>query len=135
MPVEGVEGYAPDDDPGVKSVRRIYNYYKKYDCNTVVMGASFRNVDEIKALAGYDLLTMGPQFLKQLQEQEGELTRILSEEYAPGYCQDEKIEIDENTFRWMLNEDAMATEKLAAGIRNFAADLVKLEEYIQPQCT
>jgi transaldolase len=130
-----VEGYAPDDDPGVKSVRRIYNYYKKYGCSTVVMGASFRNVDEIKALAGCDLLTIGPKFLKQLQEEEGELPRILSEEYAPGYCQDEKLDIDENTFRWMLNEDAMATEKLAEGIRNFAADLVKLEEYIRTQCT
>jgi transaldolase len=132
---EGVEGYAPDDDPGVKSVRGIYSYYKKYDYKTVVMGASFRNVDEIKALAGCDLLTIGPKFLKQLQEEERELPRILSEEYALEHCQEKNMEIDEKTFRWMLNEDAMATEKLAEGIRRFTADLIKLEEYVKPQCT
>jgi transaldolase len=131
---EGVDEYAPDDDPGVKSVRRIYSYYKKYGYKTLVMGASFRNVDEVIALAGCDLLTIGPKFLKQLQEDERELPRVLSQEYALAHCQDEHIKLDEKTFRWMLNEDAMATEKLAEGIRRFAADLVKLEEYLKPQC-
>lgn len=130
---EGVDGYPPDEDPGVKSVRRIYSYYKKYDYTTLVMGASFRNVDEIKALAGCDLLTIGPKFLQQLQDDDAELPRILSQEYALDHCQDERIEIDEKTFRWMLNENAMATEKLAEGIRRFAADLVKLEDSIKPR--
>jgi transaldolase len=132
---EGVEGYAPDEDPGVKSVRRIYSYYKKYDYKTVVMGASFRNVDEIKALAGCDLLTIGPKFLKQLQEEERELPRILSKEYALEHCQEKNMEIDEKTFRWILNEDAMATEKLAEGIRRFTVDLIKLEDYLKSRCT
>jgi transaldolase len=128
---ERVEGYPPDEDPGVKSVRRIYSYYKKYDYKTVVMGASFRNADEIKALAGCDLLTIGPKFLKELQKEERELPRILSNEYALKNCQDEKISLDEKTFRWMLNEDAMATEKLAEGIRNFSADIIKLENSVR----
>jgi len=120
------DSYPPDEDPGVKSVRRIYAYYKKYGYKTVVMGASFRNAEEVKALAGCDLLTIGPKFLKELQEQEGELPRILSAEYAT-QCQDVKISLDEKAFRWMLNEDAMATEKLAEGIRLFTADILKLE--------
>jgi len=128
---EGVAGYAPDDDPGVKSVHRIYSYYKKYGCKTVVMGASFRNIDEVKALAGCDLLTIGPALLQQLQEDEGELPRILSKEYALEHCQDDEMEIDEKTFRWMLNEEAVATEKLAEGIRRFSADIVRLEEYVR----
>jgi transaldolase len=128
---EGVASYPPDDDPGVKSVRRIYSYYKKYGYKTVVMGASFRNVEQIKALAGCDLLTIGPKFLKQLQEEEKELPRILSEEYALEHCQDEKIDLDEQSFRWMLNEEAMATEKLAEGIRLFSADIIKLENSVR----
>jgi transaldolase len=131
---EGVEGYPPDEDPGVQSVRRIYSYYKKYGYKTLVMGASFRNVDQIKALTGCDLLTIGPKLLKQLQDEEAELPQILNREYALEHCQDEQRELDEKTFRWMLNEDAMATEKLAEGIRRFAADLVKLEESIKPLC-
>jgi transaldolase len=98
------------------------------------MGASFRNLDQIKALAGCDLLTIGPKFLKQLQKEEAELPQILSHEYALAHCRDEQMELDEKTFRWMLNEDAMATEKLAEGIRRFAADLVKLEEFVRPRC-
>ncbi len=128
---KGVSGYAPDDDPGVKSVRRIYSYYKKYGYATLVMGASFRNADEVKALAGCDLLTIGPKFLKELREDETELPQILSEAYAQEHCQDEKLELDEKTFRWMLNEDAMATEKLSQGIRTFSSDLVKLEQFVQ----
>ena len=76
-------------------------------------------------------MTIGPKFLKQLQEEEGELPRILSDGYALEHCQDEKIELDEKTFRWMLNEDAMATEKLAEGIRKFAEDIIKLENYVK----
>lgn len=130
---EGVEGYPPDEDPGVKSVHRIYSYYKKYGYKTVVMGASFRNADEVKALAGCDALTIGPKFLQELQEEEKELPRILSEEYALEHCQDENMTIDEKMFRWMLNEDAMATEKLAEGIRKFSADIIKLEDYVKPK--
>lgn len=86
-----------------------------------------------EALAGCDALTIGPKFLQELQEEAQELPRILSEEYALAHCQDEKIEMDEKTFRWMLNEDAMATEKLAEGIRRFSADIVKLERYVKPK--
>jgi transaldolase len=128
---DGVEGYPPDEDPGVKSVRRIYGYYKKYGYKTIVMGASFRNVEQVKALAGCDALTIGPTFLQQLQEDEKELPRKLSEDFALEQCQDEKTSLDEKTFRWMLNEDAMATEKLAEGIRKFSADIVKLEKYVK----
>ncbi|MDY0093517.1 MAG: transaldolase [Candidatus Vecturithrix sp.] len=131
---EGVAGYAPDDDPGVISVRRIYSYYKKYDYKTIVMGASFRNVDQVKALAGCDALTIGPKLLKQLQDDPKELPRILSDDYAQTHCQDKKIELDEKTFRWMLNEEAMATEKLAEGIRKFSEDIVTLEQYVSPKC-
>ncbi|GAK56319.1 transaldolase [Candidatus Vecturithrix granuli] len=131
---EGVAGYAPDDDPGVISVRRIYSYYKTYGYKTIVMGASFRNVDQVKALAGCDALTIGPKFLKQLQDEPKELPRILSDNYAQTHCQDEKIGLDEKTFRWMLNEDAMATEKLAEGIRKFSEDIVTLEKYVSPKC-
>lgn len=130
----GMDEYAPDDDPGVRSVRRIYKYYKKYGYSTVVMGASFRNLDEIKALAGCDLLTIAPKFLEQLQRQDEDLPRVLSPEQAALDCRDEQIAVDEAAFRWMLNEDAMATDKLADGIRRFAADLRKLEELIRPRC-
>jgi transaldolase len=129
---EGVESYGFDDDPGVKSVRRIYAYYKKYGYTTVVMGASFRNTDEIKALAGCDLLTISPNLLEEMNNDNRELTQILSADYAEK-CEDAKIELDEKTFRWMLNEDAMATEKLAEGIRGFTADLIKLEDMIKEQ--
>jgi transaldolase len=128
---ENVKSYAPDDDPGVKSVRRIYSYYKKYGHTTVVMGASFRNVDEIKALAGCDALTIGPKFLQELQDNPKELPRMLSQEYGLNNCKDAKITLDEKTFRWMLNEEAMATEKLAEGIRNFTADIIKLENSVK----
>ena len=80
------------------------------------------------------LLTIGPKFLQQLQEEEQELPQMLNREYALEHCRDEQVELDEKMFRWMLNEDAMATEKLAEGIRRFAADLVKLEESVKPRC-
>lgn len=117
------------EDPGVQSVQKIYNYYKKFDYKTVVMGASFRNTGEIVELAGCDLLTISPDLLGKLQDTEGTLERKLNVEAAKA-SDIEKIEIDEKTFRWLLNEDAMATDKLAEGIRNFAADIVKLEDII-----
>ncbi len=122
--------FIAENDPGVKSVRRIYNYYKKYDYPTLVMGASFRNAGEIKALAGCDLLTIGPNFLEELQNDSQELPRMLSPHSAAENCTDAKIDMDEKLFRWMLNEDAMATEKLAQGIRSFTADTLKLEATI-----
>ena len=124
------EDYVGEDDPGVQSVRRIYAYYKKYDYKTVVMGASFRNTGEIKALAGCDLLTIGPKFLEELKGDSEQVNAVLSEEYADANCDEEKLNLDESTFRFMLNDDAMATEKLAEGIRGFCKDIIKLEESI-----
>lgn len=122
-------GMAPQDDPGVKSVSAIYNYYKKFGYKTQVMGASFRNIDEIIQLAGCDLLTISPALLKELESTEGELSRKLNPDQAAQTTM-ERIELDEKSFRWLLNEDAMATEKLAEGIRKFTEDLLKLEEEI-----
>ncbi len=125
----GVDSIAPENDPGVISVTYIYNYYKKFGYPTQVMGASFRNIGEIIELAGCDLLTISPNLLQELEDSKGELDRKLSNETA--FHQNiERIEIDEETFRWMMNEDAMATEKLAEGIRNFTKDLVELEKQI-----
>lgn len=116
--------FEPKEDPGVVSVTKIYNYYKQHGYNTIVMGASFRNVGEIEALAGCDYLTIGPNFLEELRQDDSQLTRQLSTENT-GVAQ-KKIELDEKTFRWMMNNDAMATEKLAQGIRGFAVDQNKL---------
>jgi transaldolase len=124
-----VEGYAPAEDPGVKSVTQIYNYFKKYDYKTVVMGASFRNKEEILELAGCDLLTIGPQFLEELLHSEGEVPRKLDAEKAK-QLDIPRIQMDEKIFRLMLNDDPMATEKLAEGIRNFAKDAIKLEQLL-----
>lgn len=124
--------YAPADDPGVQSVTRIYNYYKKFDYATEVMGASFRNTGEITELAGCDLLTISPKLLDLLQDTPGDLPRKLSDESADASV-DEKVSLNETSFRWELNEDACATEKLAEGIRRFAADTVKLEEFLAPK--
>ena len=123
-----------DQDPGVASVTRIYNYYKKYDYKTVVMGASFRKVEQITHLAGSDLLTISPDLLDAMQGTEGEIERKLTVEGAKASTED-KIQMDEKTFRWMHNEDAMATDKLAEGIRKFYADARKLEKYAQSQVT
>jgi transaldolase len=112
--------YTPEEDPGVLSVREIYNYYKANDIKTIVMGASFRSAGEIEALAGCDRLTIAPNLLDELAKDEGKLERKLSPEVIKPVA---KIKIDEKTFRWMMNEDAMATEKLAEGIRAFAKDL------------
>ena len=115
------------------SVTEIYHYYKKHGIKTEVMGASFRNVGEILELAGCDLLTVSPALLEELQKTSGALARKLSPEKAGTACPEPKMSLDEKTFRWMLNEDAMATEKLSEGIRLFAADTVKLEKFIAPK--
>jgi transaldolase len=122
----------PDQDPGVASVTRIYNYYKKYGYKTQVMGASFRNVNQIVRLAGSDLLTISPELLDQLEKTDGELDRALDPAKAQG-AKEEKLHLDEKTFRWMHNEDAMATEKLAEGIRKFNSDARLLENYALSQ--
>ncbi|MCQ4316234.1 transaldolase [Stutzerimonas zhaodongensis] len=115
--------YVSDEDPGVQSVSRIYDYYKAHGYKTVVMGASFRNAGQIEALAGCDRLTISPELLSQLAQEEGTLERKLS----PGRASETRISMDERSFRWGLNEDPMATEKLAEGIRQFARDQEKLE--------
>ena len=127
---EGKESYPYDEDPGVLSVTSIFNYYKKFGCKTQIMGASFRNVDEVLELAGCDLLTIAPKLLKELTESEGAVPQKLCADKAKK-MDIEKITVDEKTFRWMLNDEAMATEKLAEGIRNFSKDTVKLEKLIQ----
>ena len=116
--------FEPNEDPGVVSVTKIYNYYKQHGYNTIVMGASFRNSGEIEALAGCDYLTIGPNFLEELRADDSTLSRQLSSDNS-GEAQ-AKLELDEKSFRWMMNNDAMATEKLAQGIRGFAADQDKL---------
>lgn len=131
---EGVDGYAAADDPGVKSVTQIYNYYKKHDYETVVMGASFRNSSEILELAGCDLLTIAPELMQELRSSDGDLPRRLDAEKAKE-MQIEAIPMHESAFRWSMNEDAMATEKLAEGIRNFAKDAAKLEAFACQHCT
>jgi transaldolase len=129
----GRDSYPPTEDPGVVSVTRIYDYYKKYGYQTEVMGASFRNVGEILELAGCDLLTISPTLLEEMQKTPGPLARRLSPEKAIGGCKETKLSLDEKAFRWMLNEDQMATEKLSEGIRIFAADNLKLEKFIAPK--
>jgi transaldolase len=121
--------YAPSDDPGVVSVREIYAYYKKYGYNTEVMGASFRSKGEVLELAGCDLLTISPELLGELKGSSEAIERKLSPEMAKQYNAP-KRSLDEKAFRWELNENQMATEKLSDGIRVFAADAVKLEQYI-----
>jgi transaldolase len=116
------------DDPGVTSVTRIYNYYKKYGYTTQVMGASFRRVEQIIDLAGCDLLTISPDLLEALQKTEGELTPRLTVESARAFPE-EKRSLDEKAFRWLHNQDAMAVEKLSDGIRRFDADARKLEQW------
>ena len=122
----------PDQDPGVESVTRIYNYYKKYGYKTQVMGASFRNLNQIVRLAGCDLLTISPELLDQLEKTEGTLERKLDPAKSQA-SKDERLRLSEKAFRWMHNEDAMATEKLAEGIRKFNSDARHLEEYALSQ--
>ncbi len=125
----GIKEYAPLEDPGVQSVTRIYQYYKQFDYTTIVMGASFRNTGEIEALAGCDRLTISPQLMGELEQDGGQLQRALHPEKAAPELT--RIHLDERTFRWQMNEDPMATEKLAEGIRNFAKDQIKLEQLLQ----
>ncbi|HEX7888073.1 MAG TPA: transaldolase [Ramlibacter sp.] len=123
------QAMAGANDPGVKSVRQIYQYYKHFGIKTEVMGASFRNTGQILALAGSDLLTISPELLGELAKNETGLRRALDPEQAKT-ASIEHVQYDEKKFRWALNEDAMATEKLAEGIRAFAADAIKLEKLI-----
>ena len=127
---QGVDGFAAAEDPGVLSVTSIYNYYKKYGYKTIVMGASFRNKGEIIELAGCDRLTIAPGLLAELSGSTEEITQKLSPSTAKA-MDIEKIDVDEKTFRWMMNQNPMATEKLAEGMRGFAADIEKLEQIIK----
>ncbi|WP_151637311.1 transaldolase [Noviherbaspirillum aerium] len=122
--------YTGADDPGVQSVKRIYNYYRKFGYKTEVMGASFRNTSQITELAGCDLLTISPELLQKLADSDAPVARKLSPEEASG-ADLQKLTLDEKAFRFMLNEDAMGTEKLAEGIRQFCADAVKLEKMVE----
>lgn len=122
--------YVGAEDPGVQSVNEIYTYYKKFGYETEVMGASFRNKGQILELAGCDLLTISPDLLEELQNSEGEVVRKLDAGVAQS-SEVEKMQLDEKTFRYLLNEDAMATEKTAEGIRKFSADMVKLEKLVR----
>lgn len=121
--------FDPQEEPGVILVKNIFHYYKKFGYKTQIMGASFRNMGEIVELAGCDLLTISPDLLEKLKSTEGKLIQKLFADHAKN-MKIEKLHLDENTFRWMLNEDAMATEKLAEGIRKFTVDIIKLEELL-----
>lgn len=127
-----VDSIPAENDHGVISVKSIYNYYKKYGYQTVVMGASFRNIGEITELAGCDYLTIAPALLKELENSEGKLPCQLNADMAK-QMDIKPIDASEKQFRWELNQDAMATEKLAEGIRKFTEDLLKLEQYISNQ--
>ncbi|WP_288381967.1 transaldolase [uncultured Massilia sp.] len=120
--------YQGADDPGVQSVKRIYQYYRKFGYTTEVMGASFRNTSQILELAGCDLLTISPDLLQKLADTDAPVERKLTQDANADI---EKIAIDEKTFRFMLNEDAMGTEKLSEGIRAFVADSIKLKKMIE----
>ncbi|TAP39426.1 transaldolase [Alteromonas sp. KUL49] len=120
----GTQYYAPHDDPGVKSVANIYNYYKSHGYSTIVMGASFRNIEQIQALAGCDRLTISPSLLETLANTDTPLERALQDN---GKTIEAPLPIEQTQFRWAMNDDAMATEKLSEGIRNFAVDQAQLE--------
>jgi transaldolase len=121
--------YTGPEDPGVQSVQEIYTYYKKFGHKTEVMGASFRNVSQILELAGCDALTISPELMKELSESTEPVERKLDPEKAKA-AKIDRLDLDEKKFRWLLNENAMATEKLSEGIRKFAADIVKLEKVV-----
>jgi len=126
---ENKRDYTGPEDPGVQSVTEIYTYYKKFHIPTEVMGASFRNTGQILELAGCDCLTISPELMEELSKSTDPVERKLSPEKAEA-ANVEKLELDEKRFRWLLNENAMATEKLSEGIRKFAADVVKLEKFV-----
>jgi len=121
--------YVGAEDPGVQSVNEIYTYYKKFDIPTEVMGASFRNTGQILELAGCDCLTISPELMEALAKSTDQVERKLTPEKAKA-TNVEKLELDEKKFRWLLNENAMATDKTAEGIRKFAVDVVKLEKFV-----
>ena len=124
------KGFKGEEDPGVVSVTEIYNYYKKYGYNTIVMGASFRNTDEIVNLCGCDRLTISPALMDKLASSTDSISVKLDAAKAAD-MDIPKMDVSEKAFRWALNEDPMATEKLSGGIRGFAADIVKLEKVVQ----
>jgi transaldolase len=126
---ENKREYTGAEDPGVQSVQEIYTYYKKFGYNTEVMGASFRNVGQIRELAGCDALTISPELMDELSKSYEPLERKLDPEKAKN-ANIERLEMDEKKFRYLFNENAMATEKTAEGIRKFAADIVKLEKFV-----
>lgn len=126
----GISDIPANEDPGVKSVKEIFDYYKKFGYNTTVMGASFRNIGEIIELIGCDALTISPTLLKELESSHAIVEKKLDAEKSK-LLEIQRKNVDEKTFRWMMNEDAMATEKLAEGIRKFTEDLVKLERHIE----
>ena len=126
---ENKRDYAGPEDPGVQSVQEIYNYYKKFGYATEVMGASFRNVGQILELAGCDALTISPELMKELSESHESVERKLDPEKAKK-ADVQRLELDEKKFRYLVNDNAMATEKTAEGIRKFAADVVKLEKFV-----
>ena len=126
---ENKRDYTGPEDPGVQSVQEIYSYYKKFGHKTEVMGASFRNVGQIRELAGCDALTISPELMKELAESQEPLERKLDPEKAKS-AKIDKLEMDENKFRYLLNDNAMAYEKTGEGIRKFAADVVKLEKFV-----
>lgn len=126
---ENKESYPPAEDPGVISVTQIFNYYKKMGIKTQIMGASFRNADEILELAGCDLLTIAPSLLLELEKAKGPVEKKLDADKAKA-MDIKPLKIDEKAFKWLLCDNAMASEKLNEGIRNFAKDIVKLEKYM-----
>lgn len=126
--------YAPAEDPGVLSVKEIYRYYKTFNYPTEVMGASFRNRGEIVELAGCDALTISPKLLQELQDSTDPVERKLGPASADERNKLERMGVDEKSFRWLMNENAMATEKLAEGIRLFNADAIKLKQYLSAKC-
>jgi transaldolase len=126
---ENKRDYTGPEDPGVQSVQEIYNYYKHFGHETEVMGASFRNVGQIRELAGCDALTISPELMKELSESSEPLERKLDPDKAKS-AKIDKLEMDEKKFRWLLNDNAMAYEKTGEGIRKFAADVVKLEKFV-----
>ena len=129
---KGIKEFSKLEDPGVVSVTKIYNYYKKFGYKTQVMGASFRNTDQIEGLCGCDLLTISPGLLEKMTNAQGSPVKYLAEESSKE-CNLEKISLTEKQFRWMHNEDEMASDKLNEGIRKFAIDAGKLEDLIKAE--
>ena len=129
---KNLDNIDPSEYPGVVSVTEIFNYYKKFGYATEVMGASFRNKGEINALAGCDLLSIAPSLLKELEESD-EVVGLKLDAAKAALLTPERIPSDEKSFRWLMNEDAMATEKLAEGIRKFTVDLLKLEDFLKKE--